>query len=141
MSVDRYFSKGYETTLGPVDVSKESKSARDDDGHGTHTATTAAGSIVQGASLFGYASGTARGMATRARVAVYKVCWIGGCFSSDILAAMDKAIDDNVNVLSLSLGGGNSDYYRDSVAIGAFAAMEKGILVSCSAGNDASRKI
>ncbi|OIT39356.1 PREDICTED: subtilisin-like protease SBT1.7 [Nicotiana attenuata] len=131
----RYFSKGYETTLGPVDVSKESKSARDDDGHGTHTATTAAGSVVQGASLFGYASGTARGMATRARVAVYKVCWIGGCFSSDILAAMDKAIDDNVNVLSLSLGGGNSDYYRDSVAIGAFAAMEKGILVSCSAGN------
>lgn len=131
----RYFAKGYETTLGPIDESKESKSPRDDDGHGTHTATTAAGSIVQGASLFGYASGSARGMATHARVAVYKVCWIGGCFSSDILAGLDKAIDDNVNVLSISLGGGNSDYYRDGVAIGAFAAMEKGILVSCSAGN------
>nr|QOQ34357.1 SBT4 [Nicotiana benthamiana] len=131
----RYFSRGYETTLGPIDESKESKSPRDDDGHGTHTSTTAGGSVVQGANLFGYAPGTARGMATRARVAVYKVCWVGGCFSSDILAAMDKAIDDNVNVLSLSLGGGISDYYRDSVAIGAFAAMEKGILVSCSAGN------
>ncbi|XVF17563.1 hypothetical protein REPUB_Repub10bG0134100 [Reevesia pubescens] len=131
----RYFVKGYEATLGPINESKESKSPRDDDGHGTHTATTAAGSVVEGASLFGYAQGTARGMATRARVAVYKVCWIGGCFSSDILAGMEKAIDDNVNVLSMSLGGGMSDYYRDSVAIGAFAAMEKGILVSCSAGN------
>ncbi|PHT30794.1 Subtilisin-like protease SBT1.6 [Capsicum baccatum] len=131
----RYFAKGYESTMGLIDETKESKSPRDDDGHGTHTSTTAAGSVVQGASLFGFASGSARGMATHARVAVYKVCWIGGCFSSDILAALDKAIDDNVNVLSLSLGGGNSDYYRDSVAIGAFAAMEKGILVSCSAGN------
>lgn len=131
----RYFARGYEATLGPIDESKESKSPRDDDGHGTHTASTAAGSVVEGASLFGYASGTARGMATRARVAVYKVCWIGGCFSSDILMAMEKAIDDNVNVLSMSLGGGMSDYYKDSVAIGAFAAMEKGILISCSAGN------
>ncbi|KAJ9670536.1 hypothetical protein PVL29_026829 [Vitis rotundifolia] len=131
----RFFSKGYEATLGPIDESKESKSPRDDDGHGTHTATTAAGSVVEGASLFGFAEGTARGMATRARIAAYKVCWVGGCFSTDILAALDKAVEDNVNILSLSLGGGMSDYYRDSVAMGAFGAMEKGILVSCSAGN------
>lgn len=131
----RYFSRGYEATLGSIDISRESKSPRDDDGHGSHTSSTAAGSVVANASLFGYAAGTARGMAAGARLAAYKVCWIGGCFSSDILAGMDKAIDDNVNVLSLSLGGGMSDYYRDSVAIGAFAAMEKGILVSCSAGN------
>ncbi|XP_043709066.1 subtilisin-like protease SBT1.7 [Telopea speciosissima] len=131
----RFFSKGYEATLGPIDETKESKSPRDDDGHGTHTSTTAAGSVVEGASLFGYASGAARGMAARARVATYKVCWLGGCFSADILAGMDKAIEDGVNVISMSLGGGMSDYYRDSLAIGAFTAMERGILVSCSAGN------
>ncbi|KAG5097860.1 hypothetical protein JHK82_047714 [Glycine max] len=131
----RFFAKGVEAMLGPINETEESRSARDDDGHGTHTSSTAAGSVVSGASLLGYASGTARGMATRARVAAYKVCWKGGCFSSDILAAIERAILDNVNVLSLSLGGGISDYYRDSVAIGAFSAMEKGILVSCSAGN------
>lgn len=131
----RFFAKGYEATMGPIDESRESKSPRDDDGHGTHTSTTAGGSVVEGANLFGYAAGKARGMAPRARVAVYKVCWLGGCFSSDILAAMDKAIDDGVNVISMSLGGGMPDYYRDSVAIGAFSATEKGILVSCSAGN------
>ncbi|KAL8117685.1 hypothetical protein AgCh_015530 [Apium graveolens] len=131
----RSFSKGYVAALGPIDELKESSSPRDDDGHGTHTASTAAGSIVPDANLFGYAYGTARGMAARARVAVYKVCWLGGCFSSDILKAMDSAVEDNVNIMSLSLGGGMSNYYRDSVAIGAFAAMERGILVSCSAGN------
>lgn len=131
----RFFSKGYTAALGPINELKESNSPRDDDGHGTHTSTTAAGSVVPDANLLGYASGTARGMAARARVAIYKVCWLGGCFSSDILKAMDTAIEDNVNVMSLSLGGGMSNYYRDSVAIGAFAAMEKGILVSCSAGN------
>lgn len=131
----RFFSQGYESAFGPVDETAESRSPRDDDGHGTHTSTTAAGSTVVGASLFGYAAGTARGMARHARVAAYKVCWLGGCLSSDILMAMEKAIDDGVHILSMSLGGSVSDYFRDTVAIGAFAATSKGILVSCSAGN------
>ncbi|KAF3785432.1 Subtilisin-like protease SBT1-7 [Nymphaea thermarum] len=131
----QFFSAGYEAALGPIVEGKESRSPRDDDGHGTHTSTTAGGSVVNDASLFGYAFGNARGMAPRARIATYKVCWMGGCFSSDILRAMDKAIVDGVNVLSLSIGGGVSEYYRDSVAIGAFAAMEHGVFVSCSAGN------
>ncbi|KAK4428649.1 Subtilisin-like protease SBT1.7 [Sesamum alatum] len=131
----RFFSEGYEAAFGPIDETTESKSPRDDDGHGTHTSTTAAGSTVVGASLFGYAAGTARGMARHARVAAYKVCWLGGCLGSDILAGMEKAIEDGVHILSLSLGGSLSEYFRDTVAIGAFAATSKGILVSCSAGN------
>ncbi|KNA21976.1 hypothetical protein SOVF_038430 [Spinacia oleracea] len=132
----RVFSRGYEAAAGKIDEGTEFKSPRDQDGHGTHTAGTAAGSPVCGASLLGYAPGTARGMHPRARVAAYKVCWTGGCFSSDILSAIDQAISDGVDILSISLGGGGvSSYFRDSLSVATFGAMEKGIFVSCSAGN------
>ncbi|KAF9614886.1 hypothetical protein IFM89_020983 [Coptis chinensis] len=131
----RIFSRGYEATTGRINEKEEYKSPRDQDGHGTHTAATVVGTPVEGANLLGYARGTARGMAPRARVAAYKVCWVGGCFSSDILSAVDQAVLDGVNILSISLGGAATSYSHDSLAVATFGAMENGVFVSCSAGN------
>ncbi|WOK94099.1 subtilisin-like protease SBT1.4 [Canna indica] len=134
----RFFYKGYEAYLGrPMDETTESKSPLDTEGHGSHTASTAAGAIVANAGFYQYARGEARGMATNARIAAYKICWAYGCFDSDILAAMDAAVADGVDVISLSVGatGFAPAFYRDSIAIGAFGAARHGVVVSCSAGN------
>ncbi|KAK4422725.1 Subtilisin-like protease SBT1.7 [Sesamum alatum] len=117
----RYFTIGNGTPL-------------DGNGHGTHTASTAAGNFVRGANVFGNANGTAAGIAPLAHIAMYKVCNTG-CSESDILAAMDAAIDDGVDIISLSLGGPARDFYDDNVAVGAFSAVERGIFVSAAAGN------
>ncbi|XP_027368499.1 cucumisin-like [Abrus precatorius] len=112
------------------------KSPRDSEGHGTHTASTAAGNPVSTASMLGLGQGTTRGGVTSARIAVYKVCWSDGCDDADILAAFDDAIADGIDILSVSLGGSNDqNYFRDPGAIGAFHAMKNGILTVFSAGN------
>ncbi|MCO5611918.1 hypothetical protein L7F22_066177 [Adiantum nelumboides] len=131
----RFFVNGYEAMNGPLNETVESRSPRDTDGHGTHTASTAAGRYVYGANLLGYAAGLARGVAPKARIAAYKVCWASGCFDSDILAAFDRAVADGVDVISASVGGGVVPYYMDSISIGSFGAASHGIFVSASAGN------
>uniref|UniRef100_A0A7N0SWR4 Cucumisin n=1 Tax=Kalanchoe fedtschenkoi TaxID=63787 RepID=A0A7N0SWR4_KALFE len=116
--------------------SEDLRSPRDTEGHGTHTASTAAGSVVAGASMLGLGQGTARGGVPRARVAIYKICWSDGCDDADILAAYDDAIADGVDIISLSVGGSSPrNYFDDSIAIGSYHAMKHGILSSISAGN------
>ncbi|KAI7987221.1 Subtilisin-like protease SBT1.8 [Camellia lanceoleosa] len=52
-----------------------------------------------------------------------------------MLAAMDAAIEEGVDILSLSIGGPSIPFYDDGIAVGAFGAIKNGIFVSCSAGN------
>ncbi|KAK4835023.1 hypothetical protein QYF36_004103 [Acer negundo] len=111
-------------------------SPRDSDGHGTHTASTAAGNQVSMTSFFGFGQGTARGGVPSSRIAVYKVCWSDSCWDADILAAFDDAIVDGVDIISVSIARTTPlDYFNDSIAIGSFHAMRNGILTSISAGN------
>ncbi|XP_057811863.1 subtilisin-like protease [Salvia miltiorrhiza] len=118
--------------IGARYFNADDQSPLDDNGHGTHVASTAAGSFVQGANVFGSANGTAAGIAPLAHLAIYKVC----CGESDALAGMDAAVEDGVDVLSLSLRSDPKSFFEDSIAIGAFSAMKKGIFISCAAGND-----
>ena len=107
-------------------------SARDLDGHGTHVASTAAGSYVKNASQNGLAAGWARGGAPRARLAIYKVGWGSPAYGSvaAVLAAIDDAIYDGVDVLSVSLA-----VAEDFWVLPSLHAVMKGIAVVCAAGN------
>ncbi|XP_042416368.1 subtilisin-like protease SBT5.6 isoform X2 [Zingiber officinale] len=143
----RFYVKAYEAYHGALNRSTAFRSPRDNDGHGTHTASTVAGRAVAGVSaLGGFARGTASGGAPFARLAVYKVCWpIPGpnpnlentCFDADMLAAFDDAVADGVDVVSVSIGavGAPAHFANDGIAIGALHAARRGIVVSCSAGN------
>ncbi|GMN68627.1 hypothetical protein TIFTF001_037680 [Ficus carica] len=129
----RYYVSNLVTSTS--NLSTSTNSPRDIRGHGTHTASTAAGSMVSNASFYKYANGEAIGVATKARIAVYKVCAVKSCKSSDMLAGFDQAIADGVDIISMSISGGNKPYHRDNLAIATFGAMQHGILVSVSAGN------
>ncbi|KAK1425821.1 hypothetical protein QVD17_21182 [Tagetes erecta] len=124
--------------IGARTFSVESRelSARDKDGHGTHVASIVAGNQVGGASYYGLADGVARGGVPSARLAIYKVC-DPDCADTDILSAFDHAIADGVDIISVSLGHKDPpELTFDPIAIGAFHAIEKGILTVQAAGND-----
>ncbi|TYI50671.1 hypothetical protein E1A91_D12G118700v1 [Gossypium mustelinum] len=132
----RYFYGGYLAAGEKINETNEYVSTRDASGHGTHTASTAGGNFVEQANLFGVANGSAAGMRYTARIAAYKVCW-PGCSTIDILTAMMKAIEDGVDVLTLSLGSTSEavPYWQDYLAIASYFAFKSGIFVAFSAGN------
>ena len=136
----RYYNSGFGGNAG-VDLKfpEEFNSPRDWAGHGTHTSSTAGGNFgVQPtgpAATFGKISG----IAPRARIAVYKVCWSdtahgGGCSGADSVAAIDQAVADGVDVINYSISG-TSTNFRDPVEIAFLRAADAGVFVAASAGN------
>lgn len=120
---------------------------RDEDGHGSHTASTAAGNENADAVINGIPAGRMSGMAPRARVAAYRVCWSfvdpefpnvvtrkNSCFTSDSVAAIDKAVADGVDVINYSISGSRTNYL-DPVEVAFLFAAEGGVFVATSAGN------
>jgi uncharacterized repeat protein (TIGR01451 family) len=132
IAADRFMAT-YDAQIGLLPT--EFTTARDDNGHGSHTSSTAAGNRGVAASIFGVARGTVSGIAPRAHVEMFKVCGNQGCFSSDSVAAIQKAIQDGVNVLNFSISGG-TDPYADAVELAFLDAYNAGVFVAASAGNN-----
>ncbi len=118
-------------------------SPRDADGHGTHTLSTSGGNEGVVANVLG-SEFTISGVAPRARVAAYKVCYVpadandvpqqGSCYQSDSAAAADQAVADGVDVINFSVGGSRTSV--TGVVDTAFAnATFAGVFVATSAGN------
>ncbi|MBT8084829.1 MAG: S8 family serine peptidase [Woeseia sp.] len=134
----RFYLEGAQNS-GPID-SGEVFSPLDVDGHGTHTATTAAGNKVD-ASIYGTFMGRVEGMAPRARVAAYKACWLrpdatrSSCNTSDLALAIDDAVADGVDIINYSVGNSMRDTNApDDLAL--LAAAKAGVLTIVAAGND-----
>ena len=131
----RYYLSGF----GHFGVVKgDYKSPRDHDSHGSHTASTAAGNYGVQATGEAAPFGKISGMAPRARIAAYKVCWNGddgGCASSDSVAAIDQAVADGVDVINFSISGTASNFL-DPVEVAFLFASGAGVFVANSAGND-----
>ena len=126
------FMASYDAIVGLLP--DEFTTARDDDGHGTHTTTTAAGNSQVDASYDGRYLATISGIAPRAHVMSYKVCGEQGCFQSDSVAAIQEAIDDGVDVINFSISGGKSPF-ADAVELAFLDAYNAGVFVAASAGN------
>ncbi len=147
----QYFDATYLSVGKTTDVTTEFRSPRDSlgnkgwGGHGTHTSSTAGGNNDVAASVNGIGLGGVSGMAPRARLAMYKVCWSfldageangvkNSCFQGDSVAAIEKAVVDGVNVINFSIGG-SSTSVTDAVEQAFLHAANAGVFVAASAGN------
>ncbi|GAB4062392.1 hypothetical protein GCM10028777_01960 [Angustibacter speluncae] len=137
----RYYVDGF----GEGNIADEEfLSPRDGDGHGSHTASTAAGNIVRNVSVDGTDFGTLSGMAPGAQIAAYKVCWTGnvpdttdddGCSNADSVSAIEDAVADGVDVINYSIGSTTESSVVDDVEIAFLNAAAAGVFVAASAGN------
>ncbi|MBL0747761.1 S8 family serine peptidase [Nocardioides baculatus] len=137
----RYYPEAFLDSVKPQDrYANEYISTRDGDGHGSHTASTAAGNFGVPASVEGRKFGNVSGMAPAAKIAAYKVCFsdndpdTGGCYTSSTLDAVDDAILDGVDVINYSISGA-TDTVVDAVEFAFLGAADAGIFVAASAGN------
>lgn len=137
----RYYPQEFLAGVAPENRSEtEVLSARDGGGHGTHTASTAAGDPVDKVKVEDVKFGEVSGMAPAAKISVYKVCFddndpdSGDCYNSATLAAVDDAIADGVDVINFSISGA-TDTVVDATEFAFEGAAEAGIFVATSAGN------
>ena len=107
-----------------------------DEGHGTHTTGTMAGSTVGVAGV--------SGAAPHVKVYVQRVCGANGCPTTAIVNAINAAADyidaggNHLVAVNMSLGGGTeSTAEKNAIAY----ATSKGVLVVASAGNSGSGKV
>lgn len=122
----------------------------DHNGHGSHTASTSAGNVLVNQSVpdaDGQSSGVVfeqmSGVAPHANIVSYQVCLPGeddeigfaGCLPSLTVLAVEHAIENGIDVLNYSIGGGSSNPWQDADALAFLAARKAGIHVATSAGN------
>lgn len=119
----------YKSQVGP----EVYNSARDYDGHGTHTASTAAGDRNVKASIFGVDRGTVSGIAPEAGIIAYSALGELGGYDSDLAAAIDQAVADGVDVINYSVGSGTPSLGLDGLAF--LFATGAGVYVANSNGN------
>ncbi|HSK08740.1 MAG TPA: S8 family serine peptidase, partial [Vicinamibacterales bacterium] len=118
----------------------EFNSPRDYNGHGTHTSSTAGGNHGVTPTGFPPVFGTVSGIAPRARVAMYKALWSledasqAQGFTSDLVAAIDQAVADGVDVINYSVSGSRTSFI-DAVGVAFLYAADAGVFVATSAGN------
>jgi subtilisin family serine protease len=127
----RWVLDSYVENVGLTDV--EYASARDENGHGTHTASTAGGNAGVEAEIFEIDRGVVTGIAPRARIVAYKALGELGGTSADLAMAIDLAVADGVDVINYSIGSSSFAVGVDDVAF-LFAAAA-GVHVATSNGN------
>ena len=134
----RYFGDAWLEKV-PAGQRNDVVSPRDGEGHGSHTASIVAGQHGVRAVVDDRDFGRISGVAPAAKIAAYKVLWQAkdatqsGAYDSDILAAIDAAIGDGVDVINFSIS--STDDPTSPVQLAFLAAASAGIFVATSAGN------